>query len=702
MDNQDLEELKKYLPRYLESITKKRRHDMYNCPFCGSGTGKKGTPALNVYENGTKWKCFSCGVGGDIINLYYEINHLADTPENFKRAVTALSEMFHTGFVSAKTSQSYQPTGKIGSRTHIYHNADGSIFGKKVITSLTDGGKTLCWYRYDPETKTYDKGLKGLKAPLYNAHALQSASEGTVFITEGEKDADTMSRLDDIPATTIPNGAGFNQWIDLYNDGLQGKDIIILTDNDDAGRKYGNTVARNVFSIAKSVKIIPAAAIWDKCPEKGDISDIVQAIGAEEATRLLADTIQKTDFYTPESEEPEELEQVSAPEKEIQPLDAKKGYEFEKKNIRYIWYPYIPAGDYTVLMAAGGTGKTYFACGVAATISRGEALPVPPEYAEKQIIPQNRNVLIISAEDRGSDIWERLEKSGADAEYIRIVDKTSSNGFLFPKDSSDTDKIQVLERTIEKYHPDLIIIDPWHAFCPPEIDVNRINHVRPVFQTISAICEKYDCGLILISHVNKRAQENANNAALGSVDLVNASRSALTVISDSRDQNSRLVIQTKSNHAPHGQTVKFTIDDNGFAWNGFEPNLTKDTLEEAAKMHRKATELIKDTPDYAELKKELLDLITELAEHGKETGIAYRQLENMCEDETFSHINAQEKKKLIDQIAQSDAFKSRGLSLVDYTRNIPYTDSSGTKKRARGFIVSCMTTPDEMAAAMPK
>ena len=695
MKQLNLEELKQYLPQYAESITEKRKYGKYNCPICGSGTRENGTPAFSLYLANTKAHCFSCGFDGSVIDLYLAYHQLEKTRENAAQAIRELSQQFglNMPIIKQKNPQ------KVGEREHIYYNADGSIFGKKVIIMLSDGRKLPCWYRYDPETKTYAKGLKGLKAPLYNAHILHNMDEETVFITEGEKDADTMSELDDIPATTIPNGAGFNQWLDLYNDGLQGKDIIILTDNDDAGRKYGSTVARNVFSIAKSVKIIPAAAIWNKCPEKGDISDIVQAIGAEEATWLLADAVQKASLYSPELEEPE---QALIPENEIQPLEVKKGYEFEKKNIRYVWYPYIPAGDYTVLMAAGGTGKTYFACGVAATISRGEALPVPPEYAGKQVIPENRNVLIISAEDRGSDIWERLEKSGADVEYIGIVDKTSSNGFLFPKDSSDTDKIQVLERTIEKYHPDLIIIDPWHAFCPPEIDVNRINHVRPVFQTISAICEKYDCGLILISHVNKRAQENANNAALGSVDLVNASRSALTVISDSRDQNSRIVVQTKSNHAPHGQSVKFTIDDTGFAWDSFEPNLTKDTLEEAAKMHRKATELIKDTPDYAELKKELLDLITELAEHGKETGIAYRQLENMCEDETFSHINAQEKKKLIDQIAQSDAFKSRGLSLVDYTRNIPYTDSSGTKKRARGFIVSCMTTPDEMAAALPK
>ena len=206
----------------------------------------------------------------------------------------------------------------------------------------------------------------------------------------------------------------------------------------------------------------------------------------------------------------------------------------------------------------------------------------------------------------------------------------------------------------------------------------------------------------MISHVNKKAQENANNAALGSVDLVNASRSALTVISDGRDKTNRLVIHTKINHAAHGQTIKFTIDDDGFAWNGFEPNLTKDTLEEAAKLHRKPTDLIRDKPNDTAIKEELLELIAELAEHGKETKIAYQQLEDMCDDETFSGLSTSKRKELIEQIAKSEAFRSRGMTLKEYIRNVSYVDNAGTKKRSRGFIISRMITGTEMTSAMPK
>ena len=45
--------------------------------------------------------------------------------------------------------------------------------------------------------------------------------------------------------------------------------------------------------------------------------------------------------------------------------------EYGEDTVSFVWYPYIPKGDYTVLMAPGGTGKTYFVCGIAAAIRRG-------------------------------------------------------------------------------------------------------------------------------------------------------------------------------------------------------------------------------------------------------------------------------------------------------------------------------------------
>lgn len=44
-----------------------RKGKGYVCPSCKSGHGPKGTPAFSI--KGDKWKCFSCGKGGDVFDL---------------------------------------------------------------------------------------------------------------------------------------------------------------------------------------------------------------------------------------------------------------------------------------------------------------------------------------------------------------------------------------------------------------------------------------------------------------------------------------------------------------------------------------------------------------------------------------------------------------------------------------------------------
>ena len=53
-------------------------------------------------------------------------------------------------------------------------------------------------------------------------------------------------------------------------------------------------------------------------------------------------------------------------------------------------------------------------------------------------------------------------------------------------------------------------------------------------------------------------------------------------------------------------------------------------------MHREPSEEIKNQPPTdEEIKEELLEIITGLAKQGQETKIVYRQIETVCENETF-------------------------------------------------------------------
>lgn len=708
MPNYDLRELKTHLSEYVESITEKRKYGKYNCPCCGSGTGSNNTPAFTMRENNTKWKCHSCGKGGSIIDLYLAVNELVSTKENISTAIRELSAMF--GIVSteigalgwdspiggskADKKQSVARSGsapkqkapEIGRREHIYNSTDDSHFAKKTVISRADGSKCCYWSMYSSETRNFSiKGLQGAHAPLYNAPLLLSASDYPVYFVEGEKDADRLVNWGEM-ATCTPNGAGQTTWFDEYTELIKGRDIFILTDNDQPGEKYGQFVASHVYGAAKSVKIIPAKAIYEECPIKGDISDIADQIGDAAAQEALAKAMELIQPYQTENNTEERFKAIVAA-------------DVEEDKTRFTWFPYLPVGDYTVLMAAGGTGKTILCCGIAAAISSGEALP---QYGGRASTPEPKNVLLISAEDRAAMIRKRLEAFGADLNRCFILDCAASNGLLLPTGESDKEGNQIFRGLLSKYHPEFVFIDPWHAFLSPDVDINRVNAVRQVFHNIAVICKDHDCSMMLVSHVNKKAQgDNANNAATGSADLVNAGRSALQLVFDNTPgaEDRRILVHTKSNYAAAGKSVAFVItSDSGCEWNGFS-DITRATIEEAARLRRTPSECLAIQTADAESRTTLIQAITTLAEPGKSVNVRFKKLQEDFGEDIY--MNKQPAKALA--LVSKDLF-SRGIQIVDIGKNVKSTKEdieSGQPKIGRGFAISCMETGEQMAAALP-
>ena len=713
MENYDLETLKSYLPQYLATITQHRKGKQYNCPFCGSGTGKNGTPALSTYEDDTKWKCQSCGAGGDIINLFYMVNRLEDTPENFKYAVTTLLEEFHllSATASTTTTKSTTPKIKIGERQHTYKNADGSIFGMKVVNKFSDGSKSAQWYLYHPQTGLFNTkaGLDGQKAPLYHADILHSNQDEPVYIVEGEKDADTLTNWDAV-ATTFPNGAGFTQWIPLYNEGLKDREVIILTDNDDSGRKYGNTIARNLLNVAKSVKIVPATAIWDKCPEKGDITDIVQAVGEEETQEFLISAIQRTSFCTPESLPPIKENDTMPIQKKIEYTFVRlSDVKFEKQE--FLWNPYIPIGEITVMYAAGGTGKSYATIGIAADITTGRSLP---RYGIEQIMINPEKVLFISAEDNESIILSRMIEAGGNPKncFVLKTPKTkkdlNTDSFLLPQNKDDTERIQAFSQLLEQIHPKLVIIDPWSVYIGDDKNMNKANDVRGITNVLTVLAKEYNCAILIVAHVNKMPQtENANNAVSGSTALIDSARSALCIRSFGADSDRRVIIQTKSNYQKKAKSVCYKIVNQGenrtakFEWDGFS-DLTEDDLTSAARTGKKLTDIASEKEDDAENTAIIVDVITKLAAPNKKIPISYNRLRNeLIENCGVDFLGSQPKKEMYKALSD---LRTRGIGIEFAKGAIKGLTKDGTyeKTTTRGFYICCLTDGHLMAEAMPK
>ncbi len=211
----------------------------------------------------------------------------------FKDIVSAVG-LKETDFFKSKK----QTRKKISEREHIYHDKYGNTIAKKTVVSYDDNTKCCFWYSYS--SGSYKSGLKGIKVPLYKLPELIS-SKDVVYIVEGEKDVETMQRLG-YTATSSPNGAGLKWSSKRFNDYLNGRDIVILADNDNAGTKAAEEIAKAVYPVAKSLKVIPSADIMLGLKNKGDISDVAEKVGNTEAKRLLDVAVQRAAFYVPTNE----------------------------------------------------------------------------------------------------------------------------------------------------------------------------------------------------------------------------------------------------------------------------------------------------------------------------------------------------------------------------------------------------------------
>lgn len=180
-----------------------------------------------------------------------------------------------------------------GLRLEAVYNYAGYNDGMaKVKYREPDGKKTYRWIHADSSKKSgYAMGQGDCKPRLYVRGDLTAAD--VVFLVEGEKDADTVYNLfGDMPAACTENGAGrTNQggkWKPEYTAQLAGKHVYILFDNDEPGRIFAEIEAAALQDAAAAVYMLDITTVWEACPDGGDITDFVNAIGAEDAAAALS------------------------------------------------------------------------------------------------------------------------------------------------------------------------------------------------------------------------------------------------------------------------------------------------------------------------------------------------------------------------------------------------------------------------------
>lgn len=216
--------------------------------------------------------------------------------------------------------------------------------------------------------------------------------------------------------------------------------------------------------------------------------------------------------------------------------------------IDWLWEPYIPLGRLTILGGDPGAGKSFITTGIAAALSRGDALP------GEEVSPRAPMVtLLLNAEDDpGDTIKPRLNNMEADQTKIFV----SALDIIL-----DGDGLVAIEEMIEDTRAKLVIIDPIVAFLGPKIDMNRANEIRHIMKALAAIARKKNIAIVIVRHNRKMAagapKGNAIYNGMGSIDFTAAVRSELAVVE--KNNGMKFLNHIKTNSSRMGMSIVYKI-----------------------------------------------------------------------------------------------------------------------------------------------
>lgn len=269
------------------------------------------TPSWKIFQakrGGQMWHCFGCGQQGDVIDLVRLVEGL-ETP---RAAMDRLEEMLGGTAAPPAVGDRPAPAAKKPTRKTKrgrelgrwnYPNAEGVVVlqvrkyeklwadtGERVVGE--DGHPRKDFLQFSPDGNGGWKAtsIDAERRVLYQLPAVLASD--TVWMVEGEKDADSLTRVG-ITATTIPGGARA-KWSPNYTEALRGKYVVICPDTNQPGQEHGARCAHELRDAAASLRIC-------RLPEL--VRDVTEFLEAGQTRADLEAMVEPLEL--PPAEEPE-------------------------------------------------------------------------------------------------------------------------------------------------------------------------------------------------------------------------------------------------------------------------------------------------------------------------------------------------------------------------------------------------------------
>lgn len=523
----------------------------------GSGGGR-----AIFLDGGGNWSDFETGEKGGVLDLIMREKHVDKAgaiawleaerfiePHREPASGRSAPEPTHAAKAeeSPPAASASDPQGrKVQVAAYDYVDRDGNVLYQVVREQwrLPDGSwllgksgnpkKTFVQRRKDASGRVV-YNLDGIGHTIYRHNLIEAAvAEGkTIFMPEGEKDVETLESWGLIATT---NSGGAQNWRPEFAEFFRGADVVILGDDDDAGRKRVDVIEGSLRGVAKRVRTIRS---WGG-PK--DVTDWKETGG----------TVEQLLNWRP------------LPPTSI--MGAVGVHQLHDPSLRHEFLidGFLDRQGVAMMPGASGSGKTFLVLEMAMCIATGQkfwGMDVKPGLVLYQAGEGKQGVT------KRLDAWLQDRAIAPDASIPFQMLTKRVNFFV---DDKDTDAIIAEGRAWADYYGQpvrMVVIDTFNKAITGASEISG-QDMGKILARMERISTELDCVVLSPIHKSKEGNMRGHTSLKGDVSNV-IEVNELNI----RDRNQRIirtVMLDKNKDGEKGKPLRFVLrqvvlgdDENG-------------------------------------------------------------------------------------------------------------------------------------------
>jgi 5S rRNA maturation endonuclease (ribonuclease M5) len=477
---------------------------------------------LDLFEN--VWKCRTCAAGGGVADVIVAAGKARDRAEAARWLEEKLDGPRAPSNGKSRVVGEYEYRDENGNLLYVVERHEPKRFVQKVPDGT--GG-----WRYK---------VDGARRVPYRLPELLAAIAGgeTIFVIEGEKDADALVALG-LCATTSAQGAAW-KWPAAWAEFFRGaKRVVVLPDCDGPGRKAAQQRAAVIEKVCNEVRILDLAR---ERSDGYDVSDCLAEGHTRDELLALADAAPGV--------EAQPRRDVAERDDGIGKLVTVRASEIHAQRVSWFARDRIPFCGLTLFDGPGGIGKTTTLMAIIAGASIGRSF-----LDGGRIEPITS--LVVAEEDGLGRLKMLLRAAGADLDRVHFVKAVEVGEALEPV--ALPRHVSYLEREIIETGARLVYVDALFSHLELDGDGRMPQQVRRALRPIVEMADRTAIAFTALRHQTK-ANGSAMQRALGSGELSNVARSVLSFGPHPDDEGLYALAIAKLNWAAKAPTLAYRIE----------------------------------------------------------------------------------------------------------------------------------------------